>query len=156
MRAGTVHTLADVVVFEVQENSDVTFRLYDWDHVDAKTGKPRPLQVDEAVACVDFSQVAIGPVPPTTETTSPVLRNALLECPHFKVWRLHGESPFTVGAVNTPRVLVAIAGNGELEHNGKRFTYGRGDVVLLPAELNVCTCLPGSEPACLLEVALPD
>ena len=45
-----------LVVFEVQENSDVTFRLYDWDHVDAKTGKPRPLQVDQAIACIDFAQ----------------------------------------------------------------------------------------------------
>ena len=35
--AGTVHTLGDVVVFEVQENSDVTFRLYDWDRVDPET-----------------------------------------------------------------------------------------------------------------------
>ena len=39
--AGTVHALGgDIVVFEVQQNSDVTFRLYDWDHVDAKTGQP--------------------------------------------------------------------------------------------------------------------
>ncbi len=36
IRAGTVHTLGGVVVFEVQENSDVTFRLYDWDRVDAQ------------------------------------------------------------------------------------------------------------------------
>jgi mannose-6-phosphate isomerase len=35
--AGTIHSLRDLAVFEVQENSDVTFRLYDWDHVDAKT-----------------------------------------------------------------------------------------------------------------------
>ena len=56
--AGTVHSLGgDVVVFEVQENSDVTFRLYDWDHVDAKTGKPRALQVDQALACIDFARV---------------------------------------------------------------------------------------------------
>ena len=48
IRAGTVHSLRDVVVFEVQENSDVTFRLYDWDHIDAKTGEKRPLQVDQA------------------------------------------------------------------------------------------------------------
>ena len=46
IQAGTVHSLGDVVVFEVQQNSDVTFRLYDWDHVDARTGQPRPLQVD--------------------------------------------------------------------------------------------------------------
>ena len=53
--AGTVHALGgDIVVFEVQQNSDVTFRLYDWNHVDAKTGKPRALQVDQAFACIDF------------------------------------------------------------------------------------------------------
>ena len=55
--AGTVHTLGDdVVVFEVQQNSDVTFRLYDWGHVDAKTGQPRPLQVDQALASIDFAE----------------------------------------------------------------------------------------------------
>ncbi len=43
--AGTVHTLGDgVVVFEVQQNSDVTFRLYDWGHVDPNTGQPRALR----------------------------------------------------------------------------------------------------------------
>ncbi len=62
IRAGTVHSLSDVVVFEVQENSDVTFRLYDWDRIDPNTGKPRPLQVEQAMACIDFEQVAIGPV----------------------------------------------------------------------------------------------
>jgi mannose-6-phosphate isomerase len=52
--AGTVHTLGgDVVVFELQQNSDVTFRLYDWDRVEATTGRPRPLQVDQAFACID-------------------------------------------------------------------------------------------------------
>ena len=56
--AGTVHSLGDVVVFEVQENSDVTFRLYDWNHVDAKTGQPWPLQVDQAMACIDFAPCA--------------------------------------------------------------------------------------------------
>ena len=55
--AGTVHTLGDgVVVFEVQQNSDVTFRLYDWEHIDAKTGQLRPLQVDQAFACIDFDR----------------------------------------------------------------------------------------------------
>ena len=61
LRAGTVHSLGgDVVVFEIQQNSDVTFRLYDWDHVDPKTGKPRALQVDKAIACIDFSEGPVG------------------------------------------------------------------------------------------------
>jgi mannose-6-phosphate isomerase len=42
IEAGVVHSLGDgVVVLEVQENSDVTFRLYDWNHIDPKTGHPR-------------------------------------------------------------------------------------------------------------------
>ena len=157
VRAGTVHTLADLVVFEVQENSDVTFRLYDWDHIDPKTGKPRPLQVEQAMACLDLSQVAIGPVAPKTETNDTVLRERLLHCPHFTVCRVRGESPFAVGAVDTPRILVSIAGEGELDHNGKRYPFGQGDVVLLPAEVGVCSYRPGGhQAACLLEVALPD
>jgi mannose-6-phosphate isomerase len=40
----TVHSLrGNAVVFEVQQNSDVTFHLCDWDHLDAKTGQPRAL-----------------------------------------------------------------------------------------------------------------
>ena len=50
------------VVFEVQQNSDVTFRLYDWDHIDPKTGQSRAPQVDQALACIDFAQGAVGPV----------------------------------------------------------------------------------------------
>ena len=119
--AGTVHTLGDVVVFEVQENSDVTFRLYDWDHIDPQTGKPRPLQVEQAMACIDLEQVAVGPVTPVVETTTPALRERLFQCPQFTTWRVSGESPFTVGAVDTPRVLVSIAGNGDLEHDGMRY-----------------------------------
>ena len=66
--AGTVHALGgDIVVFEVQQNSDVTFRLYDWDHVDAKTGQPRALQVDQALACIDFAEGPVGLVAPVAE-----------------------------------------------------------------------------------------
>src|ERR1035441_8136282 len=87
--AGTVHTLGGgVVVFEVQQNSDVTFRLYDWGHVDAKTGKPRPLQVDQAFACIDFEGSAGGLVAPHVETTTPVERERLFDCEPFRVWRL--------------------------------------------------------------------
>ena len=155
IRAGTVHSLSGVVVFEVQENSDVTFRLYDWDRVDPKTGKPRPLQVEQAMACIDFEQVAIGPVAPVVEEAAPVRRERLFHCEQFSVWRHTGQSPFTVGAAGTPRVLVCIAGDGELEHSGTHYPVGRGDVVLLPAEVGACSCRPRNAVS-LLEVALPE
>ena len=103
--AGTVHTLGDdVVVFEIQQNSDVTFRLYDWGHVDAKTGKPRELEVDQALACIDFARMrAAGLVSPVVEARTPVDRERLFNCEFFRLWRLHGESPFTVGAAGELR-----------------------------------------------------
>jgi mannose-6-phosphate isomerase len=153
--AGTVHALGgDVVVFEVQQNSDVTFRLYDWDHVDAKTGQPRALQVDQALACIDFAQGAVGPVVPLVEEAQPVLRERLFLCEHFGLWRLRGESPFIVGATGTPRVLVCIAGDGRLEHDGTNYAVGKGDVLLLPAVVGACAFRPRGAVS-LLEIALP-
>src|SRR5664279_2481165 len=120
--AGTVHTLGDdVVVFEVQQNSDVTFRLYDWSHVDAKTGKARELQIDQALASVDFSENAGGLVTPFLVTTTPVVRERLVDCRNFLLWRLRGQLPFTVGAPGIPRVLVCIEGSGWLECDGTAY-----------------------------------
>ncbi len=155
VQAGTVHSLGGVVVFEVQENSDVTFRLYDWDHVDPKTGQHRPLQVEQAMACIDFAQVAIGPVVPVVEEVKPVLRERLFLCEHFGLWRLRGESPFTVGAAETPRVLVCIAGDGQLEHDGAHYAVGKGDVLLLPAVVGACLYRPRGAFS-LLEMSLPE
>ena len=148
LRAGTVHSLSGVVVFEVQENSDVTFRLYDWDRVDPKSGKPRPLQVEQAMACVDFDQVAIGPVAPVVLEDAPARRERLFHCEHFSVWRHTGMTPFPVGEAGTPRVLVCIGGDGELEHEGTHYPVGRGDVVLLPAEVGACSYRPRNASAC--------
>src|ERR1700674_5731400 len=98
VQAGTVHSLGgDVVVFEIQQNSDVTFRLYDWGHVDAKTGKLRALQVDQAIACIDFAQGAAGLVAPVVEGTTRVEREKLFDCEHFLLGRVRGRSPFKVG-----------------------------------------------------------
>jgi mannose-6-phosphate isomerase len=155
VQAGTVHSLGGVVVFEVQENSDVTFRLYDWDHIDAKTGQPRPLQVKKAIACIDFVQGAIGPVLPVVEEVKPVLRERLFLCEYFGLWRLRGESPFTVGAAGVPRVLVCIAGDGQLEHGGATYAVGKGDVFLLPAMVGACFCRPRGTVS-LLEIAIPE
>jgi mannose-6-phosphate isomerase len=155
VRAGTVHALRDVVVFEVQENSDVTFRLYDWDHVDPGTGQPRPLQIDQAMHCINFAQVTVGPVAPMLEAMTPVLRERLLLCEHFGVWRFHGESAFGVGAVETPRVLVCLAGRGQLEYGGANYAFAKGDVVVLPASVGACTCLPQGT-VNLLEISLPE
>src|ERR1700689_4864403 len=134
LRAGTVHSLGgDLVVFEIQQHSDVTFRLYDWDHIDPKTGKARALQVDKAMACIDFSEGPVGRVTPVVETTTPVERESLFHCEHFWLWRLGGRSPFTVVAVNLPRGLVCVEGEGQVDHGDAICSVGKGDVFVLPA-----------------------
>ena len=153
--AGTVHSLTDVVVFEVQENSDVTFRLYDWNHIDAKTGKPRPLQVDQALACIDYEQGEVRPVVPIVDVAQPDSRERLFDCEHFGVWRLHGESLITVGIKETPRVLVCVDGEGQVEHDGANYAVGKGDVLLLPAVVGACVFRPHSAVS-LLELSLPE
>ncbi|MGB8472707.1 MAG: type I phosphomannose isomerase catalytic subunit [Candidatus Acidiferrum sp.] len=154
--AGTVHSLGDgVVVFEVQENSDVTFRLYDWDHIDAKTGRPRPLQVDHALASINFAEGASGLVTPVVEAATPVERERLFQCEHFWLWRLRGHSPFTVGAAGVPRVLVCIEGAGQVDHRGATYAVGKGDVLMLPAVLGACAFRPSGE-VNLLEIGIPE
>ncbi len=154
--AGTVHSLGDgVVVFEVQENSDVTFRLYDWDHIDAKTGRPRPLQVDHALASINFAEVTSGLVAPELEATTPVERERIFHCAHFWLWRLRGHAPFTVGAAGVPRVLVCIEGSGQVEHDAAMYAFEKGDVVLMPAVVGACAFRPNRE-VNLLEIAIPE
>jgi mannose-6-phosphate isomerase len=152
--AGTVHSLRDVVIFEVQENSNVTFRLYDWNRIDPKTCRLRPLHVEQAMACIDFLQGAVTPVVPLVEQPEPALRERLFDCEHFRLWRIRATSPMTVGSAGAPRVLVCIKGKGHLKHNRVDFSFGAGDVFLLPAEVGACLCHPSGDVE-LLEISLP-
>jgi mannose-6-phosphate isomerase len=91
IEAGTVHSLGDgLVVLEVQQNSDITFRLYDWDHVDPKLHGPRPLQIEQALKCIDMDQGIVRAVTPFVATTKVVRRERLLDCSHFRMWRVTG------------------------------------------------------------------
>jgi len=155
IEAGTVHTLQDLVVFEVQENSDVTYRLYDWDRVDEKTGKPRDLQVKEALACIDFNQTNIGPVEPLKDKDFNGLKEKLLDCSYFKVCHITCKSICLVGEENAPTVLVGINGCGEIQTKTDTYSLDKGEVMLLPASIGPCRFISKNE-VTFLEVMLPD
>ena len=154
---GTVHCLGgDVVVFEVQQNSDETFRLYDWQRIDPDTEKRRPLQVDLALASVEYAERKSGLVRPVAEDAAPLERELLFDCDYFEVNRLRGDSPFLVGAPEVPSVLACVDGAGRIEHDGKTCTVAKGDVFLLPASIGTCTCLPDDAALTVLEIAIPE
>jgi mannose-6-phosphate isomerase len=153
--AGTVHALKDVLVFEVQENSDVTLRLYDWNHIDAKTHQRRPLQVEQALACIDFTQGVVVPVVPVEQEAKSVLRERLFDDPHFRVWRVRAETSFLVGTPAAARILVCLDGAGHVTCDGADHALAKGEVMLLPAECGALPCEPHAFIS-LLEISLPE
>ncbi len=155
IEAGTVHALGGgVVVFEVQQNSDVTFRLFDWNRVDAKTGKSRELHIEKGIESTDFSKGPVLPVEPIVEETSPALREQMFTCEFFSLDRIRGDQSFSVGAEGLMRVIVCADGSGHLEAAGERYHVKKGDVWLLPASVGVASFMP-SNLSTLLEVAVP-
>jgi mannose-6-phosphate isomerase len=154
--AGTVHALGgDVVVFEIQQNSDATFRLFDWNRIDTRTGHTRELQVDKALECINFEQGVVVPVIPQLENEMPARQELLVKCEHFGLWRVEADSMFIVGVAETPRILVCLTGDGQLEHEGISYPIGKGDVMLLPAVVGACFCKPEGA-ITLLEISLPE
>ena len=144
--AGTVHAIgADILLFEVQQTSDITYRLYDWDRIDAKTGKPRELHIEDGLACSNF---AAGPCRPVTARPDGD-RRELVACPYFTLHHWHGDTPVTVGRAGECRVVVAIQGSGTLA--GEPFQIG--DLVLLPAGLGPVPVAPEGSLR-LLEIGL--
>ena len=154
--AGTLHALgAGVAVFEVQQNSDVTFRLDDWGRVDAKTGQPRELHVEQSLACTDFARGPLAPLTPVSVSADGAERELLFQCEFFQTWRLRGQKPFALGRSGEGRVLVGIEGASQLQCSTGTYPVNAGDTFLLPASLGACICAPVGA-ATVLEIALPE
>jgi mannose-6-phosphate isomerase len=115
--------------------------------------QPRALQVEQALQCIDFAQGAIGAVAPVVEATTPAMRERLVDCAHFRLWRIRGAAPFPVGAPDEPRILVCIDGAGNIDHDGADFPMEKGAVVLLPAAVGRCRFSPET-PVTLLEAGV--
>ena len=146
LEAGTVHAIgADLLLFEVQQTSDITYRLYDWGRVDEKSGRPRELHVELGLACANF---AAGPCHPVTPTPGPGGRDTLVDCPHFTLHRLCVTANATL-ANAACRALVVTAGRGTL--NG--LPVGPGSVALVPAGVREVAVAP-AEPLTLLDCGL--
>ena len=155
LEAGTVHAIgANILLFEVQQTSDITYRLYDWDRVDAKTGKPRQLHVDEGLACADFRRGPCSPVGTRVAEAEGVRCEGLVDCSYFTLERKTSRVPFRVGAKDECRAVVCVGGSGAIEWKGQRFPFSTGDTILLPAEVGECSCVPNRE-IVVLECGVP-
>src|SRR5256885_1870800 len=88
VEAGTVHAInAGVMLFEIQQKSDLTYRLYDYGRTDA-AGKPRELHLDRALDVLRY-----GAAPPRESVAPAALgpgRELLVRCAHFAMEKLWG------------------------------------------------------------------
>jgi len=156
--SGTVHALgAGVVVAEIQTPSDITYRVYDWDRVDPKTGQGRALHIDEALECIHFGDDTDGAQPRSHVGSVWTAVTRLVTCDSFvieQVRMIDGiEQDIPVGEM---QVWVVLSGKGEVIYDGgsQRLTFGRGDTVLIPARLDAAR-LKTTDDCVWLEVTIP-
>lgn len=108
--AGTVHAAGGgIVVFEIQQTCDITYRLYDWNRIEPTTGQPRELHVDRALQCIEFGS---GPVLPIEPHSSSVVE-LLARCPYFELQRITAGEPMRF-VFEAAHVLTGVAGIGHL------------------------------------------
>jgi len=133
LETGTVHAIgAGLVVAEIQQTSDITYRLYDFDRKDAQ-GNTRELHVDLALDAINYNKVDTQKKYETKTNTS----NVVVDCPYFTTNFLPLENKLEVsksGASFT--VYMCIEGSFEIEYDGFKQSYKKGDTILVPAEIN--------------------
>jgi mannose-6-phosphate isomerase len=125
--AGLVHALgAGCLVAEIQQNSDTTYRVYDWDRLDQE-GNPRDLHIHQALDVIDFSAQALD-VDYHLARCARYFQFEVLDKPQRRVLKLDGAF----------QILTSIGGRAEVVHGETVTELAAGQSCLLPAALDSC------------------
>ncbi len=153
--AGTIHAIgAGVVLAEIQQMSDATFRVHDWGRV-GPDGRARTLHPAEALTCTDFER---GPVHPITTRPEPIpggTRERLVSCPFFALERLRLRGPSAVGHDDRFSILLGLGGQADVIARGEPTRLRFGQTLLLPASLGPCLLVPHGGEAVVLSCTVP-
>ncbi len=153
--AGTIHAIGEgILLVEIQQTSDVTFRLHDWDRL-GTDGRPRQLHIREAMECIDFNRGPVEPlVPRLISGVSENRVEELVSCEHFVIRRHEGAQPWDLRDHESFRVFLMLKGQAELSwHDGVELLK-TGDTILIPASSPDCRMAPQG-PCVMLETYLP-
>lgn len=137
--AGTVHAIgAGTLIAEIQENSNVTYRIYDYDRVD-KNGQKRELHLDKAMEVMSFDSSL-----PIEKTLKSNLYNGysveeLCCCKYFTVNKINTETNTLIDVDSSSfQVLLCIEGTGKVCYQNSSMDFARGQCVFLPAGIGEC------------------
>jgi mannose-6-phosphate isomerase len=133
IEAGTVHAIgAGLVIAEIQQTADITYRLYDFDRKDAQ-GKPRELHVDLALDAINYNKVDAHKKYTKNQNQS----NPVVNCHYFTTNYIPLDGEMSINNdENSFRVYMCTEGNFALEYQNGSIQYQKGDTVLIPASMN--------------------
>jgi mannose-6-phosphate isomerase len=145
--AGTVHAAGGgLVIAEVQQSSDATFRLYDWNRL-GLDGKPRPLQIDLAMEAVNWQQGPNSPVVPVKSPSSGPGVNAerLVDGNGFQMERFCVKDSLKSPYGGRFTIWMVLDGHAELSQlaGGYRRSCGTGTTIVIPASAGETVWTPG-------------
>lgn len=152
IKAGTVHALgAGLVIAEIQQASDTTFRLFDWNRVDAQ-GKARPLHIAESLDVTDYGRGPVDPqIPAKTDQQN---RERLVHCDKFVLDRLTLSQQQAMGGDDRFHLLVPLSGAITVEGDPVGEPLKFGQTCLVPAAVGQVKIAPVGETV-VLDIYLP-
>ncbi len=133
LETGTIHAIgAGIVIAEIQQTSDVTYRVYDFDRKDDK-GNERELHTQLALEAINFDKVETQKYYSKNINQS----NQTVSCPYFTTNLIPLEEKIDVKKSNQSfTVYMCVDGSFELIYNKVQYFYQKGDTILIPAQMN--------------------
>lgn len=132
---GRVHAIGSgTVLAEIQQTSDVTYRIYDYERVDATTGEQRELHTELALDAIDYKLYD------NYKTDYKVEENTsteLVHTPYFKtdIIQLNGSLNKDYSQLDSFVIYMCVEGNLEVDSSGEIIQMGKGETILLPASI---------------------
>ncbi|WP_338444155.1 mannose-6-phosphate isomerase, class I [Bacillus spizizenii] len=129
--SGTVHAIGKgILVLETQQNSDTTYRLYDYERKDAE-GKLRELHLEKSIEVIEVPSI-LDRQTVHHEQIEELFTTTLIECAYFSVkkWNLSGSA--SLQQQNPFLLISVIEGEGRMKSSGYVYTFKKGDHMLLP------------------------
>ena len=133
---GRIHAIgAGVLLAEIQQTSDVTYRVYDYDRVDQTTGKTRQLHTDQALNVLDFKVESSYKTEYEKETNT---SNPLIHSPYFTTNFLpvNGKLAKDYSNIDSFVIYMCVSGSLIVTHNNIEYSLKEGETLLLPANIN--------------------
>lgn len=139
IESGRIHAIgAGFLIHEIQQNSDTTYRVFDWNRKDSN-GNPRDLHIEESLACIDFKDTK-------AEIETPIDKT-LVSCPYFTTTLHRLSTGETIGNPNPDQFSLITVVSGSLDH-----IYAIGQTILLPKSSEPLTA---SELTTVLQITIP-